>query len=85
MSLRDAAYASVGAYLSAFEDHELANLNIYQIILEEVEKGLIEATLSRCGYNQSWTAEILGLSRNTLRKKIAALGLKPTPHEKRRK
>ena len=85
MSLRDATYTATAAYLSAFDDDELVKLNIYRVILEEVEKGILEATLQRCSFNQAWAADILGLSRNTLRKKMQELGLELTAHEKRRK
>jgi DNA-binding protein Fis len=85
MSLRDAAYTATSAYLGAFENDELIKLNIYYVILEEVEKGILEATLQRCSFNQAWTADVLGLSRNTLRKKMQQLGLPLIAHEKRRR
>ena len=72
-------HTAESAYLSAFEDQELNQLSIYQVILEEFEKGLLEATLHRCGYNQAWTADVLGMARNTLRKKIKMLGLPSSP------
>jgi Fis family transcriptional regulator len=44
---------------------------LYNFVLSEVEKPLLEATLDYCGGNQSKTAQILGISRATLRKKLA--------------
>ena len=44
-------------------------------MLEMVEKPLIEAVLNRTGGNQLKAAEILGINRNTLRKKITDLGI----------
>jgi DNA-binding protein Fis len=85
MSLRDATYTATSSYLSAFDDQELIKLNIYSVILEEVEKGLLEATLQRCAFNKAWAADVLGLSRNTLKKKIQQLRLPAHPHERRRK
>lgn len=38
--------------------------------LDEVERDLILGTLTRCGGNQTWAAEILGLSVRTLRNKL---------------
>ncbi|MCE2517844.1 MAG: nitrogen regulation protein NR(I) [Alphaproteobacteria bacterium] len=51
---------------------------LYGRILEEVERPLITATLQATGGNQIKAAEVLGLNRNTLRKKIQLLGISPT-------
>ncbi|MCK5555719.1 MAG: hypothetical protein KAI76_05740 [Alphaproteobacteria bacterium] len=48
---------------------------LYARILREVEKPLIEQTLLVTGGNQIKAATILGLNRNTLRKKINELGI----------
>ena len=44
-------------------------------MLEEVERPLIQLTLAATRGNQVRAAEILGLNRNTLRKKIHDLGV----------
>ncbi len=44
---------------------------VYDMVLACVEKPMIQYVLNRAGGNQSKTAEILGLNRNTLRKKMA--------------
>lgn len=44
-------------------------------ILREVEKPMIEQTLGLTGGNQVQAAKILGLNRNTLRKKIRELDI----------
>ena len=44
-------------------------------VLEEVERPLIQLTLSATRGNQVRAAESLGLNRNTLRKKISDLGV----------
>ncbi len=49
--------------------------NLYARTLEIVEKPLIEAVLERTSGNQLRAAEILGINRNTLRKKIGELGI----------
>lgn len=51
------------------------NKNIYSVIIEKVEKSLIENTLDYTNGNQLKASEILGLNRNTLRKKIGDLSI----------
>lgn len=82
--LRDAAFSAAQMYLSAFDSHELKNLNLRQVMIDELDKGLIEAILKLCSSNQSWAADVVGLSRNTLRKRIQQLGLAVEGHERRR-
>ena len=48
---------------------------IYDMVLGCVEKPMLEFILQKVGGNQSKAAEILGLNRNTLRKKMAEYGL----------
>jgi two-component system nitrogen regulation response regulator GlnG len=48
---------------------------LYDRVLQEVERPLISLTLAATRGNQVRAAEILGLNRNTLRKKIQDLGL----------
>lgn len=61
-----------------FKDHkgDLPCSGLYQIVLQEVEKPLIEITLKAVEGNQKKASEILGINRNTLRKKMQDLGLK---------
>lgn len=44
---------------------------IYDMVLGCVEKPLLEFILNKVGGNQSKAAEVLGINRNTLRKKMA--------------
>ncbi|MBS3963255.1 MAG: Fis family transcriptional regulator [Methylomonas sp.] len=60
-------------YFAHLDGHEPANL--YELVLNEVEKPLIEIVLKQAHFNQSRAAEILGISRSTLRKKIALFGI----------
>ena len=48
---------------------------LYDRVLHEIERPLIRLTLSATRGNQVRAAEILGLNRNTLRKKIQDLGV----------
>ncbi|MFQ5904097.1 MAG: sigma-54-dependent transcriptional regulator [Candidatus Binatia bacterium] len=47
--------------------------NLYSLVVERVERPLIELTLRKTRGNQIRAAQILGINRNTLRKKIADL------------
>jgi Fis family transcriptional regulator, factor for inversion stimulation protein len=48
---------------------------IYDMVLGCIEKPMLEYILNKVGGNQSKAAEILGLNRNTLRKKMAQYNL----------
>lgn len=43
---------------------------MYNMLLQLVEKPLLETVMQRAGHNQSRAAQWLGLNRNTLRKKL---------------
>ena len=47
--------------------------NLYSLVVERVERPLIELTLKKTRGNQIRAAQILGINRNTLRKKITDL------------
>lgn len=49
---------------------------IYEMVLGSVEKPLIESILARVDGNQTQAALLLGLNRNTLRKKIKVYKIK---------
>lgn len=49
--------------------------NVYDLIMSKVEKPLLVQILRRVGGNQVQAAKILGINRNTLRKKIKQYGL----------
>jgi len=51
--------------------------NLYELVLGLVERPLLRAVLRETGGNQLRAAALLGINRNTLRKKLRALGLKP--------
>ena len=50
--------------------------DLYDKVLARVERPLLDLVLAHTGGNQVKAAEILGLNRNTLRKKLAELGIK---------
>ena len=43
---------------------------IYDMVLKSVEKPMLEIVLAKAGGNQTMAAEMLGINRNTLRKKL---------------
>jgi two-component system, NtrC family, nitrogen regulation response regulator GlnG len=47
--------------------------NLYSLVIERIERPLIELTLKKTRGNQIRAAQILGINRNTLRKKIVDL------------
>lgn len=49
---------------------------VYDMVINSVEKPLLESVLSRVRGNQTHAAQMLGLNRNTLRKKMRAHGIK---------
>jgi two-component system, NtrC family, nitrogen regulation response regulator GlnG len=63
----------VAQYLEKSNDEEPRGL--YQKLVAEIERPLIEQAMRRAEGNQVRAARILGLNRNTLRKKLVDLGI----------
>lgn len=60
---------AVKGYLNAMGNKEI-NLNLYQLIVEEIEAPLFRTVMELTRYNQSKAARVLGVSRGTLRTKL---------------
>ncbi len=76
---------SVAAHLRRHFDLHQGSLpprGLYRRILAEMERPLIEISLEATGGNQARCAELLGINRNTLRKKIADLDIRVTRRRK---
>ncbi|MEO0380233.1 MAG: response regulator [Pseudomonadota bacterium] len=77
--------ASVARHLKRYFDlhgNMLPPPGLYQRILREVEVPLIEIALDATGGNQAKCADLLGINRNTLRKKITDLDIEVTRRRK---
>lgn len=76
---------SVARHLRRYFDlhgNMLPPAGLYTRILHEVEAPMIEIALSATGGNQAKCADLLGINRNTLRKKITDLDIEVTRRRK---
>ncbi len=71
--LRESIKEALEMYFEELDGHKPGDL--YQMVLSEVEQPLLEILLRYTRGNQSKAAEILGLNRSTLRKKLSQYGL----------
>ena len=81
----DKLSASVAKHLRRYFDlhgGELPPPGLYTRILREVEGPLIEIALDATAGNQAKCADLLGINRNTLRKKITELDIRVTRRRK---
>lgn len=67
-SLADCVTAAMQQYFEDLNGEKPQNLQSF--FISEVEKPFLEVVLKQVNGNQSRAAEILGINRNTLRKKI---------------
>lgn len=72
-TLRDAATRVVKRYLNDLNGTECRDL--HALMLRQVEKPVLEEALKFCGGNLTRTAELLGITRATLRKKLDDYGI----------
>ncbi len=49
--------------------------NLYDLVLQQIEKPLLETVMAHVSGNQSKAAQCLGLNRGTLRKKLLTYSL----------
>jgi Fis family transcriptional regulator len=72
--LRKHVQITVSRYLKDMGNTDPENL--YQMLLAEIEPPLIEEILKRTGGNRSRAADMLGITRNTLRTKMQRYSIK---------
>lgn len=71
--IRACVTQALDTYFRQLNGHECDGL--YKLVLSEVELPLLEAVLRHCGGNQTKAAQVLGINRGTLRKKLQQYGL----------
>lgn len=71
--IEDCIRHSLQKYLRDLEGESVTG--IYDMVLKTVEKPILEVVMRHAGQNQSQAATLLGINRNTLRKKLADHGL----------
>jgi two-component system nitrogen regulation response regulator GlnG len=74
--LADAVETHLTRYLAAF-GRDLPPDGLYDRVLAEVERPLLQLSLAAVRGNQLKAAKMLGINRNTLRKKLTTLGIDP--------
>ena len=67
--LRECVRDALKSYFKHLGDHEISGL--YQMVMSEVEEPLLATVMEHTGGNQTRAAGVLGISRSTLRKKLA--------------
>ncbi len=71
--LCSAVRTAMTLYFDQLNGHQPDGL--YKLVIEEVERPLLEILMEHCDGNQSKAAQCLGLNRGTLRKKLKHYGL----------
>lgn len=72
-NIQDVVRKSLEKYFRDLGEQEPRN--VYDMVVLTVEKPILEAVMTRAEGNQSHAAEMLGINRNTLRKKLQQHGL----------
>lgn len=67
-SLSDQVTVTLEAFFNKLEDQQASD--VYEMVLQQVEKPLIEFVLQKTECNQTQAANVLGINRNTLKKKM---------------
>jgi Fis family transcriptional regulator, factor for inversion stimulation protein len=64
---------ALNAYFDALDGEHACGL--FDLVMAEVERPMLASVMHHVGGNQSRAADVLGLSRGTLRKKLIQYGL----------
>ena len=71
--LRSMTEQALDSYFTSLNGHAPGHL--YDLVMREVEEPLFRAVLDYAEGNQSRAAEVLGINRGTLRKKLRTYGI----------
>lgn len=72
-SLRDCVERSMDNYFKHLDGQPVTD--VYDMVLAEVEAPMLEVVMKHTRHNQTKAAQVLGLNRGTLRKKLKQYGL----------
>lgn len=72
-SLRGAVEQAMENYFKHLDGQPVSN--VYDMVMAEVEAPMMEVVLKYTRHNQTRAAQVLGLNRGTLRKKLKQYGL----------
>ena len=61
-------YGALTAYFETLDGEKPAS--VYDMVIKSVERPMFEAVLNHAGGNQTLASQMLGINRNTLRKKL---------------
>lgn len=67
--LKDEVRKAMNRYFNQL-DQKNTPINVYNLVLKEVEPPLLNSVMKFCNNNQSKAARILGINRTTLRTKL---------------
>jgi Fis family transcriptional regulator len=71
--IRRSVTSAIELYLGDMNGHDVTDL--YRVVLSEVEPAILDVVMKHVEGNQTDAAEVLGVSRGTLRKKLKLYGL----------
>ncbi|HET7773542.1 MAG TPA: Fis family transcriptional regulator [Burkholderiaceae bacterium] len=72
-SIEDCVRRNLDKFFRDLDGEDVSN--VYDMVIRAAEKPMLEVVMDRAGGNQSLAAQMLGINRNTLRKKLTDHGL----------
>lgn len=71
--IRRSVQSALELYLGDLNGHKVNDL--YHVVLSEIEPAILDVVMKHVEGNQTHAAELLGINRGTLRKKLRMYGL----------